>query len=560
MSDTPNTAAQPSAAPAAIPMSDQIAQRMQKLEALRAAGVNVYGGLKVEGLSLSSDVRARYEAAEKSVGYVWTPPPPKSWAKPKDADAAAAPAQPEQEQKGVEKPGQPKPESAEPKIEVPEIRATLAGRLMIMRVMGKAAFADLKDSAGRIQLYAQKNTLGDERFAAFKNLDLGDIVSVTGVMFRTNAGEVTLKVESFTLQSKALRPLPEKWHGLTDVEQRYRQRYVDLIVNDDARRMFRTRAAIVRSIREFLDGRGFMEVETPMLQPIPGGAAARPFKTHYNALDCPMYMRIAPELYLKRLLVGGYDKVFEINRNFRNEGMSRRHNPEFTMMEVYQAFGDCSTMMELVESLVTTIAETVMGSLVIKNSDGVEINLTRPWRRVAYADLVKERMGADWYELSREQRAAKAQALGLKHIDAATWSDLEITHEIYEKTIEHTLIQPTFVTRLPAVLVPLAKLAPDDPSVVDVFELEINGQEIAPGYSENNDAVDQRARFEAQARRVEGTHEEESGKIDEDFLTALEFGMPPAGGMGIGIDRLIMLLTGAASIRDVLLFPQLRPQ
>ena len=535
MSDSPNTAAVPeSTVTPVVSMNDQMIQRRQKLDSLRAAGVNVYGGVKVEGLSCSSDVRSQYEAAEQAVGYVWTPPPPRV-------------------------PGQPKVESTEPKIEVPEVRAKLAGRIMIMRVMGKAIFADLKDAMGRIQLYVQKNTLGDERFAAFKNLDLGDIVTVTGAMFRTNAGEITLKVEGFEMQSKALLPLPEKWHGLADVEQRYRQRYLDLIVNDDARKMFRIRSEIVRCIREVLHGRGFMEVETPMLQPIPGGAAARPFKTHYNALDCPMFMRIAPELYLKRLLVGGYDKVFEINRNFRNEGLSRRHNPEFTMMEVYQAFGDCSTMMELVETLVTTIAEKVIGTLVIKNSEGVEINLGRPWRRVAYADLVKEKMGADWYTLLRAERIAKAHAIGLKHIDM-TWNDLEIMHEVYEKHIEHTLIQPTFVTRLPAELVPLAKLAPDDPSVVDVFELEINGQEIAPGYSENNDAVDQRARFEAQAKRVAGTVEAESGTVDEDFLTALEVGMPPAGGMGIGIDRLIMLLTGAASIRDVILFPQLRPQ
>ncbi len=529
-SDQPATPAAPAVAPA-VPMHDQLAQRRQKLADLQAAGVNTWGR-RVDNLVSSAATRAQYEAVETAAGVVWTPPPPRQ-------------------------PGQPKPE-APPQAQLPEVRAVLAGRIMIMRLMGKALFADLKDAAGRIQLYAQKNVLGDEAFASLKNLDLGDLASVSGTVFRTHAGEITLKIEQFEMQSKALRPLPEKWHGLTDVEQRYRQRYVDLIVNDEARQMFRVRANILRELRNFLGGRGFMEVETPMLQPLAGGAAARPFRTHYNALDCPMFLRIAPELYLKRLLVGGFDKVFELNRNFRNEGMSRRHNPEFTMMEVYQAYGDCSTMMELVESLVTHLAETVLGSLVIKNSEGVEISLQRPWRRATYRDLVMEKMGAGWFEAAHAEKVTRAQQLGLKVFP--DWSDLEITHEIYEKTIEHSLIQPTFVTRLPAELVPLARRAADDPSVVDVFELEINGQEIAPGYSENNDAVDQRGRFEEQARRTQGTVEEESGHIDEDFLTALEYGMPPAGGMGIGIDRLVMLLTGAASIRDVILFPQLRPQ
>ncbi|MDT8389268.1 MAG: lysine--tRNA ligase [Lentisphaeria bacterium] len=438
-----------------------------------------------------------------------------------------------------------------------DVSARLAGRLTAMRVMGKSIFADVKDQVGRMQIYVQKNTLGEEAFDQFKKLDIGDIVTVQGAVFVTRMGEVTLKVEACQLLSKSLRPLPEKWHGLTDVEHRYRQRYLDLISNDEVRDVFRKRVAVIREIRNYLDDLGFMEVETPMLQPIPGGAAARPFETFYNALECPMYMRVAPELYLKRLLVGGFEKVYEINRNFRNEGLSRRHNPEFTMIEIYEAYSDCRGMMDLIEGMITAVAEKAIGKLRLEfGEDGEEINLERPWRRVAYADLVKERMGGDWYDVSTAERAARAKAEGL-HVDAQ-WTDQEITHEVYEKLIERTLIQPTFVTRLPAELVPLAKRCEDDPSVVDVFELEMGGQEIAPGYSELNDPVEQRKRFESQAQRTAGTVEEESGKIDEDFLVAMEHGMPPAGGMGMGIDRLVVLLTEQASIRDVILFPQMR--
>lgn len=438
-----------------------------------------------------------------------------------------------------------------------EVDARLAGRLTAMRVMGKSIFADVKDQMGRMQIYVQKNTLGEESFAQFKKLDIGDIVTVEGTVFVTRMGEMTLKVGEYQLLSKSLRPLPEKWHGLTDVEHRYRQRYLDLISNDEVRDVFRKRVAVIREIRNYLDDLGFMEVETPMLQPIPGGAAARPFETFYNALDCPMYMRIAPELYLKRLLVGGFEKVYEINRNFRNEGLSRRHNPEFTMIEIYEAYSDCQGMMDLIEGMITTVAEKAIGKLRLDfGEDGEQINLERPWRRVAYVDLVKERMGDDWYDVSTEERMTRAKAEKL-HVDPQ-WTDQEITHEVYEKLIERTLIQPTFVTRLPAELVPLAKRCEDDPTVVDVFELEIGGQEIAPGYSELNDPVEQRKRFESQARRTEGTVEEESGKIDEDFLVAMEHGMPPAGGMGMGIDRLVILLTEQASIRDVILFPQMR--
>ncbi|MFA5205553.1 MAG: lysine--tRNA ligase [Lentisphaeria bacterium] len=525
--------------PAAESAADQRLQRLATLEKLLAAGVNPFGG-RVDDRLGTEEARQDYLEAEQALAQ--------------EVSMAGNPA--------MGMPGAlgtvPSVPTTPLQVQAPEIPATLAGRVMTMRLMGKSIFADLRDDNGRMQLYAQKNVLGDEAFAAFKALDLGDWISVRGQIFKTRAGEVTLRVQSFELQSKALRPMPEKWHGLTDVEQRYRQRYVDLIGNEDARRLFRRRAEMIRQIRDVLAAKGFMEVETPMLQPIPGGAAARPFKTFYNALDCPMYLRIAPELYLKRLLVGGFGKVYEINRNFRNEGLSRRHNPEFTMLEIYEAFGDCRTMMDLVEELVTTVAERTLGSLEVTNAEGKVISLKRPWRRATYADLVCEKMGGDWHALPRDEKQSRARALGLK-VDES-WNDQEITHEIYEKTIEATLLQPTFVTRLPAELVPLAKRCADDPSVVDVFELEINGQEIAPGYSELNDPVEQRRRFEAQAKRVHGTVDEESGTVDEDFLTALEFGMPPAGGMGMGIDRLVMLLTGSASIRDVILFPQLRPE
>ena len=430
---------------------------------------------------------------------------------------------------------------------------TIAGRMTAFRAMGKSIFADIKDSSGRMQIYVQRDQIGEDDFKVFKKLDLGDIIGVTGEPFTTRTGELTVKVHKFTLLSKSLRPLPEKFHGLTDIEQRYRQRYLDLITNDDSRKVFMQRFAILSEIRKFLASKGFLEVETPMLQPIPGGANANPFKTFYEALNSPMYMRIAPELYLKRLLVGGFERVFELNRNFRNEGIDRRHNPEFTMLEIYQAYGDCRSMMNLIEEMVTTIAMNLFGTLEIQHPGGKVINLARPWRRAPYRDLIKERAGADWFELTKEQKAAKAREMGLTI--TTEMEERDITHEIYEKLIEQTLIQPTFVTRLPAYLVPLAKACEDDPTVVDVYELEINGQEISPGYSELNDPIEQRKRFVEQA-----VHD---GKdlamaIDEDFLTAMEHGMPPAGGLGLGVDRLIMLLTGAESIRDVLLFPQMR--
>jgi lysyl-tRNA synthetase, class II len=429
---------------------------------------------------------------------------------------------------------------------------SIAGRVMSHRDMGKSMFADIKDATGKIQLYLQKKVLSDEQFDRFKHfVDLGDIIGVTGKLFTTHAGELTVRVESFTILSKAIRPLPKEWYGIKDVETRIRQRYLDLWMNDQVRETFLLRSRVVSEIRKFLDGRGFVEVETPMMQPIAGGAAAKPFVTHHEALDIDLFLRVAPELYLKRLLVGGFEKVYEINRNFRNEGISRRHNPEFTMLEVYQAYGSYETMMELIEGMIATIAEDVFDSLIVKRPDGQEIDLTPPWRVVTYRELIEERLGKDWFKISPGDRLMQAMQMGVEIAQNAP--DFEVTNAIFEKTIEGTLVQPTFVTHLPAELVVLAKPNKTNPSVVDVFELIINGQEIAPAYSELNDPVVQRERLLAQA----AGHAE---KLDEDFLAALEHGMPPAGGMGVGIDRLVMMLTGAESIRDVILFPQLRPQ
>lgn len=481
---------------------DLRAQRLEKLAALQAAGVAPYGS-RVDGIVSTAQARAAFAQA---------------------GDAAAPVA--------------------------------LAGRIMAKRLMGKSMFLDLADEAGRLQLYVQRDGVGEASYDQIKSLDIGDILTAAGSLFVTRMGETSLRVTSFRLLSKGLRPLPEKWHGLTDVEQRYRQRYLDLICNAEVRAIFQKRVAIIRSIRRYLDGLGFMEVETPMMQSLAGGAAARPFKTFHNALGCPMYLRIAPELYLKRLLVGGFEKIYEINRNFRNEGLSRRHNPEFTMLELYQAYSDCRGMMDLIEGLISTAAREVLGTTVLQRAEGKTIDLTPPWRRVTYAELVRERVGADWYSLPLAQQRERARGLGLTIMD--NWTAEEVTHEVYEKAIEATLIQPTFVTRLPAFLVPLAKRCADDPSVVDVYELEINGQEISPGYSELNDPIEQRARFDRQA--VDNPAAEgEVNRIDEDFLTALEYGMPPAGGLGMGVDRLVMLLLGADSIRDVILFPLMRP-
>ncbi|MCC5022553.1 MAG: lysine--tRNA ligase [Candidatus Synoicihabitans palmerolidicus] len=433
------------------------------------------------------------------------------------------------------------------------VSVTVAGRLVTFRVQGGSAFVKIQDQEGIIQLYFRKDVLGEERYLVFKKkLDLGDYVGVTGTLFKTRTGEITVRVEAFTVVSKALRPLPEKWHGLADAEKVYRQRYLDLVVNQESRERLMTRSKIVSKIRRFLEDLKFLEVETPVLQSVAGGAAARPFDTHHNALGVDFVLRISLELYLKRLLVGGIDRVFEIGRNFRNEGISPRHNPEFTMLEIYQAYSDYRGMMTLVKDMLQTICRDVLGTTRIKHAaSGEEIEFDGEWREVTYKQLLCDTtVEADWFDLPREEKIAKAEALGCKVNPA--WEDFEITNEIFGEKIEPTLIQPTFVTHLPKELCPLAKLNQDDPSVLDVFELTIGGMEIAPAYSEQNDPDVQRAMFEAQAG-------EEQQKIDHDFLLALEHGMPPAGGMGVGIDRLCILLTGAESIRDVILFPQLRP-
>ena len=433
---------------------------------------------------------------------------------------------------------------------------SVAGRITAHRDMGKSMFIDVRDQTGRIQAYAQKNVLGEEQFDIFRHLDLGDFIGATGSLFTTKTGEKTIKLASFTILAKSLRPPPAKYYGLEDTEIRYRQRYLDLIANPEVRDVFLMRSEIIREIRNFLHRRGYVEVETPMMQPIPGGAAAQPFVTHHNALGGNFYLRIALELYLKRLLVGGMDKVFEIGRNFRNEGLSRKHNPEFTMLEAYEAFGDYESMMELVQGLVCHVADSVIDSLVIEHKDAEgkvirTIDLNPPWRRVKYKDLVREKAGDDWFDVSAKDRRERAVKLGAEV--GKEYEDFEVTQAVFEKLIEPTLINPTFVTHAPKELIPLAKLSPEDPTTVEVFECCINGQEISPGYTEQNDPIEQRERLEHQAGG-------EQQKLDEDFLVALEHGMPPAGGIGIGIDRLCMMLLGQESIRDVILFPQLKPK
>lgn len=447
-----------------------------------------------------------------------------------------------------------------PDGEYTQHEVSVAGRVLVFRLMGKASFLKILDRDGVIQLYVSRDDLPEGVYNNDfkKNLDVGDIIGAKGKLFKTKTGEITVRVNSYKMLAKSLRPLPEKWHGLTDNEQIYRQRYLDLIVNRESRNRFFLRSAIVRKIREFLWSREFVEVETPSLHGVAGGAAARPFVTHFNALDCDFYLRIALELYLKRMLVGGFDRVFEMGRVFRNEGIDRRHNPEFTMLEVYQAYSDHEGMMELIRSMISAICKDVLGTYTIPRADGGEIHLEGEWRKVDYKDLIIEATGdAGWFELSRDEKLAKAKALAAKtNCDLKMddkLEDYEITNNVYEKLVEPFLIQPTFVMHIPKELCPLAKLNQKDPRVLDVFELCINGQEIAPAYSEQNDPIIQRQMFEAQVG-------EETQKLDEDFLTALEYGMPPAGGMGVGIDRLIILLTGASNIRDTVLFPSLRPE
>lgn len=433
----------------------------------------------------------------------------------------------------------------------------LAGRIMSKRRHGKAGFADLQDLSGSIQLYFRKEDVGEEAYELFKKLDMGDILGVEGTVFRTQKGEISIHVQNFRYLSKSLNPLPEKWHGLKDVELRYRQRYVDLIVNPDVRQVFIKRSRIIQEMRSYLDARGFLEVETPMMQPIPGGATARPFITHHNTLDMDLYLRIAPELYLKRLLVGGLEKVFEINRSFRNEGISTRHNPEFTMLELYQAYADYEVMMELTEELISSIAQKVNGSMQVE-FDGQIIDFTPPWRRLPMLDAIKEYTGLDFYTIKTDADARQAAAgLGMKVEEKATRG--ELINEVFEAFVEEKLIQPTFIYGHPVEISPLAKRNPIHPEFTDRFEVFIMQREIANAFSELNDPIDQKERFQKQVEKRAGG-DSEAHMMDEDYINALEYGMPPAGGLGIGIDRVVMLLTGSTSIRDVILFPTLRPR
>jgi lysyl-tRNA synthetase, class II len=481
------------------PENELIAQRREKLEALRARGVEPFGrGFETSGSI--AEVRHAFKEGES-------------------------------------------------------LRA--AGRIIAHRDMGKSHFVDLRDATGRIQAYFHEKEIGAEAMEIFNLLDLGDFIGVEGACFLTKTGEPTLKARKFEVLAKALRPPPEKWHGLQDVEARYRQRYVDLVANEQSRETFQKRITMVREIRRFLEERGFLEVETPILQTVAGGAAAAPFSTRHKALGLDLYLRIAPELYLKRLLVGGFTKVFELNRNFRNEGISRKHNPEFTMLEVYWAYADFEKMANLIEELICHLAEKICGSLSIdhRDADGKvvrTINLKQPWRRARYVDLVREVAGKDWFDISSEKRRQRASD-ELKLEIVPELADFEVTQHVFEKLVEEKTFDPLFVTHCPKELVPLAKQNAADPSLVDVYELIINGVEMSPGYTELNDPDVQRQRLLEQVG-------EETQKLDEDFLLALEHGMPPAGGFGLGVDRLAMLFTGAESIRDVILFPLLKPK
>ncbi len=430
----------------------------------------------------------------------------------------------------------------------------LAGRLLAIRDMGKSVFATVGDVEGRIQIYLNQKGVSETDWAAYQLLDLGDWIGVDGETFTTGKGEPSVKVNSLTVLSKSLRPMPDKWHGVADRETKYRKRHLDLMSNDDSAQIFLTRSRMIAEIRSFLHQRDYLEVETPMLQSVAGGAAARPFETYHNALGMDLTLRIAPELFLKRLLVGGFTKVFELNRNFRNEGISRRHNPEFTMLEAYQAFADFETMADMVEEMTCHLAEKFCGGLQIEHEDEDgnvirTINLQRPWKRANYHDLIKDVAGDDFFDITPEARREKCHQLGVQISD--NMEDYEVVQQVFEKKVEEHTFDPCFVTRVASELVPLAKVTPGG-KTVEVYELIINGQEISPGYSELNDPDVQRQRLEHQA----GGEEEQ--EIDHDFIETLENGMPPAGGIGIGIDRLIMMLTGAPTIRDVVLFPLLK--
>lgn len=435
-------------------------------------------------------------------------------------------------------------------------RVSLAGRLISKRLMGKAGFAHIRDAEGDIQLYFRIDALGEEKYDEFKKIDIGDIIGVKGEVFTTHKGEISVKVADFTLLTKSLRPLPEKYHGLKDTEIRYRKRYLDLIVNPEVKDVFVKRSAIIASIRTFLNERGFIEVETPILNTIMGGANARPFVTHHNTLDMDMYLRIAPELYLKRLIVGGFDKVYEMGRLFRNEGMDTRHNPEFTTMELYQAYADYSDMMDITEELYKYCAEKVLGTTLL-NYQGEEVDLGKKWERVTMTDIVKKVTGIDFGgDPDMTAIRAQAKALGVELAPDDGWGNA--LYKVFDEKVEETLTGPIFVIDYPVEVSPLAKRKPSDPRLTERFEFFINAREMGNAFSELNDPEDQRARFEDQVKKRE-KGDDEAQMMDEDYVTALEYGLPPTGGLGIGIDRMVMLFTDSASIRDVLLFPTMKP-
>ncbi len=447
--------------------------------------------------------------------------------------------------------------SSREELEAKAVRVSLAGRMMAKRIMGKASFTQLQDMSGRIQLFLNRDNLPEGVYnEGFKKWDVGDIIGVSGVLFKTKTGELSVKADAVRLLTKSLRPLPEKFHGLTDTEIRYRQRYLDLIVNEDVKNTFRLRARIIGFIRRYFNEHDFMEVETPMMQVIPGGATARPFETYHNALDLPMYLRIAPELYLKRLVVGGFERVFEINRSFRNEGVSTRHNPEFTMLEFYQAYADYHDLMDMTEDLLRKLAEDVLGTAVFE-SEGNQVDFSQPFTRLSVFDSIlkfnPDVEAAELATLDGARRIAETLAIPLK--DSYGLGKVQI--EIFEKTVEHRLMQPTFITDYPTEVSPLARRSDHDPFVTDRFEFFVGGREIANGFSELNDAEDQADRFHAQVAEKEAG-DDEAMHFDEDYIRALEYGLPPTAGEGIGIDRLVMLLTDSPSIRDVILFPHMK--
>lgn len=487
-------------------LNDQLLVRRQKMAELRDMGIDPFGQ-RFERTHLTADILEKYDSIPKE------------------------------------------------ELDPQEIEVSIAGRIMTKRGQGKAGFAHLQDVKGRLQIYVRKDLVGEKAYQLFEEADLGDIVGLRGVLFKTNRGETSIRAKEFVLLTKALRPLPDKYHGLKDIEQRYRKRYVDLIINPEVRDTFVARSQIIKSIRHYLDKLGFLEVETPTLHTIPGGAAARPFITHHNALDIQLYMRIAIELHLKRLIVGGLEKVYEIGRVYRNEGISTRHNPEFTMLELYEAYADFNDIMRLTENLIEQVAIDVLGSSKV-NYDGQEIDLTTPWRRLSMVEAIKEVVGVDFSKkMSDEEAIALAKEHGIKIEPHMTFG--HIVNEFFEQRVEETLIQPTFIYGHPVEISPLAKKNAEDARFTDRFELFIVAREHANAFTELNDPIDQRERFEAQLQEKEQGNDE-AHEMDNDFIEALEYGMPPTGGLGIGIDRLVMLLTNSASIRDVLLFPTMK--